>query len=499
MLPAGQNYSLYVSKIESLMKKRIITIFAFTLILFLLVNLQLSIFNEKSVYAQTGAPNVRSIPLPTGSGARALGQGGAFIAVADDATAASWNPAGLIRLEKPEFSIVGAFLTTDQDFSVSDNNDLGLGNALNNEDVSRWDVNFLSFAYPFRFLNKNFVAAINYHQALDFHMDLSLDQNVVERQSMFVFSEQIDFKSSGGIGSLSPAIAFSLLPELKIGLTLNIFDDEFFNSYGWKETTTGSGRGVLGGNLFTSAFRSKTSSSDYHGFNANIGVLWDVWKKDAKRLTFGAVYKSPYTARFDQEINFSSSNTTGIQLTIDENSRNKLDWPMSMGMGIGFRYTDSLSFSFDVTWTDWSEWVQKTKINGERLAESAWSNSRPIGGGSEHDEIDDTFAIRFGTEYLLYREKEIIALRGGLFYEPRPSIGSPTTFDRQGQPVDFDGNPTDVWGYSLGAGLTTGRFSLDAAYQFRFVRDMDGRDIGLPETSIDTTENMFFTSLIVYF
>ncbi|MCJ7810524.1 MAG: hypothetical protein MUP26_09715, partial [Desulfobulbaceae bacterium] len=48
------------------------------------------------------APLVRmeipSSPNPVGSGARALGMGGAFIAIADDATAASWNPAGLIQL-----------------------------------------------------------------------------------------------------------------------------------------------------------------------------------------------------------------------------------------------------------------------------------------------------------------------------------------------------------------------------------------------------------------
>ncbi len=46
---------------------------------------------------------------PVGSGARALGMGNAFIAVADDATAASWNPGGLIQLGCPEVSVVGAF------------------------------------------------------------------------------------------------------------------------------------------------------------------------------------------------------------------------------------------------------------------------------------------------------------------------------------------------------------------------------------------------------
>ena len=52
-----------------------------------------------------------------GSGARAMGMAGAFIAIADDATAASWNPAGLIRLERPEVSIVGAYFDRREDFS----------------------------------------------------------------------------------------------------------------------------------------------------------------------------------------------------------------------------------------------------------------------------------------------------------------------------------------------------------------------------------------------
>jgi len=59
-----------------------------------------------TLFQQVG---VASSPNPVGSGARAVGMGGAFIGVADDATAASWNPAGLIQLEKPEVSIVGEY------------------------------------------------------------------------------------------------------------------------------------------------------------------------------------------------------------------------------------------------------------------------------------------------------------------------------------------------------------------------------------------------------
>ncbi len=44
--------------------------------------------------------------MPMGAGARAAGMADAFIAVCDDGTAASWNPAGLAQLRSPEFSAV---------------------------------------------------------------------------------------------------------------------------------------------------------------------------------------------------------------------------------------------------------------------------------------------------------------------------------------------------------------------------------------------------------
>ena len=46
-----------------------------------------------------------------GSGARALGMGGAFIAVADDATATTWNPGGLGQIEYLELSMVGSYFS----------------------------------------------------------------------------------------------------------------------------------------------------------------------------------------------------------------------------------------------------------------------------------------------------------------------------------------------------------------------------------------------------
>jgi len=62
--------------------------------------------------------------LDIGVGARGIGMGGAFTALADDASAVYWNPAGLARLEQREISVSHA--------------ELGLGTR----------ENFLAYAHP---------------------------------------------------------------------------------------------------------------------------------------------------------------------------------------------------------------------------------------------------------------------------------------------------------------------------------------------------------------
>src|SRR6185503_2932057 len=54
-------------------------------------------------------------------GARALGMGGAFVAVADDATAVIANPAGLVILQRPELSAEVKFTTFNNSFAAFSN------------------------------------------------------------------------------------------------------------------------------------------------------------------------------------------------------------------------------------------------------------------------------------------------------------------------------------------------------------------------------------------
>jgi len=68
-------------------------------------------------YAATGDGGYAAAFSRMGLGARALGMGGAFVAVADDGFASSFNPAGLVQLKRPTFSASYRFMSLDRKLS----------------------------------------------------------------------------------------------------------------------------------------------------------------------------------------------------------------------------------------------------------------------------------------------------------------------------------------------------------------------------------------------
>ena len=130
---------------------------------------------------------INASPNPVGSGARAQGMGGAFIAVADDATAASWNPGGLIQLERPEFSIVGSYAYRQRHVNSASNPEADGWNS-----VTREDLNYLSCALPFRAFDKNFVVSLNYQRLYDFYNKLSFDYDYRSTGNNGIFQNVTD-------------------------------------------------------------------------------------------------------------------------------------------------------------------------------------------------------------------------------------------------------------------------------------------------------------------
>ncbi len=397
--------------------------------------------------------HIASSPNPVGSGARAMGMGGAFIGVADDATAASWNPGGLIQVQRPEISLVGNWFDREED------NTFGLNpEADGKQSVSGEDVNYASITYPFEFINRNMVVSVNYQNLYNFTQEWNYQQNEVFYDQGFEITSRNDavHTQSGTLSAIGLAGCFEIIHDLSFGFTLNFWDDDMTpNSWEVKDYGTISGEMSFGPEYppFPFSFDySARQSYTFRGFNFNLGLMW----RATEKLTVGLVFKSPFTADLKYEKTSVVTDEMGQAVT-RESSGQELDMPMSYGVGLAYRFSDKFTLSADLYRTEWGDFIQKDALGNK---------TSPINGKPEKESnIDPTHQARIGVEYLIYdpqTSKFVIPLRAGLFYDPAPAEGS----------------PDDFFGYSLGSGFATGRFEFDLAFQQRI-----GNDVGAAITS----------------
>ncbi len=410
-----------------------------------------------------------SSPNPVGSGARAAGMGGAFISVADDATAPSWNPAGLDNLTHMGISFVftGFYLNEKLKFA---NNPEGNGT----ESMTDYDLNYLSVVYPFFLFNKHIVVSVSYQNLYDFSRDWNFSSTVPT--GALTSFEKHNYKQEGSLSAVGFACSINVMPSLSLGFTLNIWDDDLSENK-WKQTYNYK---LLQLNQPpippTTIEIYKNDEYSFNGVNANIGALW----RASDEITVGFVLKTPFTADIrhygTEKITISIFNPpTTVTKTI---KNEKLDMPMSIGVGFSYRFEEKLLISADIYRTEWQDFVYHTS-NGDEI--SMITNKTVA-----ESDIDPTTQIRIGAEYLFRNHKynSIIPARAGVFYDPAPANGS----------------ADDYYGCSIGSGIVKGRYVYDIAYQYRFANDVGSSKIVNEDGfSQDINEHTIYTSLTVKF
>jgi long-subunit fatty acid transport protein len=390
--------------------------------------------------------NFATSPSPVGSGARAAGRAFAFIAVADDATAASHNPGGLIQLERPEVSIVGSYLRSQDTQDVTRPETV-----VEDQSFDSFNLNYLSGVYPFQLLQRNVVVSLNVQRLFD----LEGRTDVASRFLTIEGIQRVSAQQDGALYTLSPAVAVQLTPTLSLGAAFNIWSN-FLLDDGWEQhvSVQGEGRIVMGNRIvpFTSTGRIKEDYT-FDGFNVTAGFLWRL----TQVFSLGGVFRSPFTADITHR-----HNSTLTVTFLDEPSRQPIpinrgfresldmDLPMSYGLGLSARLSDSWMLSLDVSRIHWSQ----LRLEESRQADVLLvENGAPSGKGQAvlNGQADDTTSVRLGAEYLWIRPSLAVPFRAGVFYDPEPGAGSPDTF----------------FGFSLGTGMAIKQVVFDLAYEFR--------------------------------
>jgi len=413
------------------------------------------------LYADHPYDNMESLTFnPIGSGARALGMGGAFIGIADDATAASWNPGGLIQLKASEFSIVADFSRWKEENSIHMNSRESFSNSMSEE-----NLNFLSLTSPFTFMERNLVISLNYQHLFAFKREQRLLYSQSEKND-----SQYLVTQDGKLSALGLAVCFQVHSNLSVGLTFNFWND-WFGTNGWEQTTREKGPVKLSPTNYFLFDAAITHQYNFEGFNMNFGISWDV----TDQFTCGFVLKTPFRANLEH-----TTQLTSYSPKYPPTSRKyseKLDMPLSCGVGVAYRFSDNWTLSGDLYVTDWPDFII-TDPNGNQFSF--------ITGKEDHlSNVKPTCQVRLGSEYLRINKRleTIIPFRAGIFYDPMPSNGS----------------PDDYYGFSLGSGISIGSYVFDIAYQYRFAVNVGKAKLKRFGFSQDVEEGRCYGSFIFHF
>lgn len=420
--------------------------------------------------------------LTLGSGARAYGMGGAFLARADDASAASWNPAGLSYLRVPEVSLVG----------VSNSFDVTRG--LSSDSFQGRAIDFAAFTWPIGLGDVRGAVQLSYQRAISFDGTRRIEEYA---QATGVLEQFEDGSSDGGFDVVAFGTGLRLSRRVRAGFTVN----RWLNGYDQTLSRT-----IVRENTqrplrqFGLDFRPS-------GWSFNLGLI----VSPVEQLNVAAVYKTPFTA--DVRLDKSRRDSWGTISTLEEVSRNaasseavRLDFPSSFGFGLSWRPRDALTLSADFTRTRWSE---ARILNYFELANTPRSNDgvpavpppptvnperqyptlRPVPDPSDPADParlqgqQDAEQLRVGVEWVLIRGGLKVPLRAGFFN------------DRQITPVP-GGNPPRFNGFTVGTGLILGSMLLDVAWVYEFGEYSVADDATAGYT---VTTNRFYASVIYRF
>lgn len=243
----------------------------------------------------------------SGNGARAAAMGYAFTGVADDATAISWNPAGLTQLYSPEASVIGRFnfgsaeITGFEDFGVE---------SWDVESESNFKINFASLVFPFSVGKFNIVGGVAYRNQYDFASEVT--QTISDGFNEYEIYDVVE----GGVNAISPALGIQFNEMFSAGVAVNILTG----------SEEGEGYDDLNGGEYEYA-------SDYSGLSFDIGLLF----RPSSIISFGANLNLPHD--ITQEMD-------GMEFDIDV--------PFFFSVGTGIRATDNFLIAFDYQSRSWS-------------------------------------------------------------------------------------------------------------------------------------------------
>ena len=380
-------------------------------------------------------------------GARSLGLGGAFVALADDATAAFANPAGLVQLSQPEVSIEGRSWSYSTPYTRSgriSGEPTGWGidvnpgsiTARSEEKVS--GLSYLSLVYP----KDRWSLAIYRHQVSRFEFSSetqglfaipNFGEPGTRREHDRRVSLAFDLASYGLAGGLR------VTDSLTIGLGVVYFDLEIQGTEGVYAFDS------LDRFFLPNSYRAERNYENRSydlgdaDWGLTAGLLWRV----SKNWSVGGVYRQGADASaLGVTISSGQLDPDRPPGTIKERVTTPVSFPDVFGLGLAFRSAnDRITVGIEWDRVEYSDILSSLSLE-------------------HYLQLDDVNEVRTGFEYAFLDARPMIALRTGIWLDP----------DHRMRAVDADPFSealfragSDEVHFSLGLGLVFRALQLDLA------------------------------------
>jgi long-subunit fatty acid transport protein len=265
-----------------------------------------------------GEPVEVPLAYDFGVGARAMGMGGAYTAVAEDASALYYNPAGLALIRRIE---LGAAFTHQNDKLTVNYR----GRSLDSP-ISSTNLHQVALAYPVPTYRGSFVLGFGYHRIV------SLDRDYFRSGMTLSGVEEVESISErGGLGLYSVGVAFDASPDVSLGLSFGLLGGSSDVSYSFSQTAAGEE---------PDEYWYK-SESDIDGYTGSMGLLYK----------FEPIGRLGFAVQFPRKIDLN-----GVFQDADvlESFKDDITLPFTLCGGVALTPPNFL-IAMDLRFTDWSQ------------------------------------------------------------------------------------------------------------------------------------------------
>lgn len=380
-------------------------------------------------------------------GARSMGLGGAFVALADDATAAFTNPAGLVQLVRPEVSVEGrrwSYSTPFVSGARIEGEPSGLGldttadvrTGISSNDIT--EVAFLSFVYP----GKRWSLAFYRHVLADFEA-ASATEGLFAGDTPCCLVRLADQRTRSVLEIISYGLsgAYRITDDLSLGIGIVHYDsflrlDSELYLYDDLSDPLNSPTSYLPERLVI----GQTLTADEGSTALTGGFLWSF----TPSWTLGGKFRQGPEQTFGGKALVGPALDLGVPpgTTIDFDFGEEFSFPDIFGLGVAYQSVDGrLTVAFEWDRVTYSDSLDDLELDDQ--------------------DIDDADELRLGGELAFLHTQPVFAIRLGAWLDPNHATRANENANDFTRALLLPGE--DEVHFALGFGVAFERFQIDAA------------------------------------